>query len=123
MGGKRNITFTNIFECFMQKRCISFDKNYGFHNIYKLHPPYSASFRELVITFQLSYNILVTIRMKASFTYLQSLIFCSINLENCFKCGDGKSVSIKSSTSAPFVMNFLIDHYIIFDQLLNFMNQ
>lgn len=84
MGGKRNTTFTNILEYFMQKRCIPFDKNYGFHNIYKMHPLYAASFRESVITFQFSYNIQVTIGMKASFTHLQSLIFFSINSQNFF---------------------------------------
>lgn len=65
----------------MQSRYISYDKDYGFHNIYKTHPLYSASFRELVITLQFSHNIQVTIRIKASFTYLQLLIFFNTSLE------------------------------------------
>lgn len=97
---KGNTAFTNTLECFMQKRCISFDKNYGFHNIYKMHSLYSASFRELVITFQFSHNIQVIIRMKASFTKLQSLIVFNKSPEVMAK-------SIISSTSSTFCDEFL----------------
>ena len=65
----------------MQRRYISYDKDYGFPNIYMTHPLYSASFRELVITLPFSHNIVVTIRIKASFKDLQTSIFFSVSPE------------------------------------------
>lgn len=73
-----------------------------------MHSLYSASFRELVITFQFSHNIQVTIRMKASFTYLQSLIVFN-------KSPEVMAISIIPNTSASFCDEFLNRslHYIL----------
>lgn len=65
----------------MQRRYISYDKDYGFHNIYMTHPLYSASFRELVITLQSSHNIPSHNKNK-SILHISSVIdFFSIYLQ------------------------------------------
>lgn len=65
----------------MLRRYISYDKDYGVPNIYMTQPLYSASFREVVITLPFPHNIQVTIRIKASFKDLQTLIFLNISPE------------------------------------------
>lgn len=122
---KKETLHFNIFECFMQKRYISYDKDYGFHNIYMMHPLYSASFRELVITLQSSHNIPSHNKNK-SILHISSVMdlffqYISRSFENVMMVNN--AVSVISNTSAPCCDKCLIDHYITFDQVLKFMNK
>lgn len=88
------------------------------------HPLYSASFRELVITLQSSHNIPSHNKNKSILHVSQSWIFfqyISRSFENVMMVNN--AVSVISNTSAPCCDKCLIDHYIIFDQVLKFMNK